>query len=71
MKNFILVIALSLVSSTIFANDCGGGRCRTPLKTTASKVVNVTRNIVSVPVRVTRNVTTNFRSRRSCRQCNR
>lgn len=50
MKN-ILVIALMFVGSTSYAGECSNGSCSVPVR---SRVVNVTREIVSVPVEVTR-----------------
>lgn len=69
MKNFILLVVLSLVSTSVMASECGSGRCSTPLKRTATKVVNVTRDIVTAPVRLTRNFVGNVKSRRTCRSC--
>lgn len=49
MKNLLLVIALLCVGSTSMAGECASGSC-----TLRSRAVNVTREIVSVPVTVTR-----------------
>jgi hypothetical protein len=50
MKNFILMIAMvAATCSTSFAGECVNGSC-----TLRSRVVNVTREIVQVPVAVTR-----------------
>lgn len=49
MKNLLLVIALLCVGSTSMAGECASGSC-----TLRSRAVNVTREIVSVPVTVTK-----------------
>lgn len=49
MKNLLLVIALMSVSSASFAGECVTGNC--PLR---SRVVSVTKEVISVPVTVTR-----------------
>jgi hypothetical protein len=49
MKNFILMIAIATACSTTFAGECANGTC-----TLRNRVVNVTREIVSVPVQVTK-----------------
>jgi len=46
---YVLMIALTLISATSFAGECATGSC--PLR---SRVVNVTREVISVPVEVTR-----------------
>lgn len=48
MKN-ILVLALMIFGSTVEAGECVGGSC-----SLRSRAVNVTREIISVPVAVTR-----------------
>ena len=68
MKNFILLIALSVMSSSVLAGDCFNGSCRQPLKRSVSKVVDVTRSIVTAPVRATKNVASNIQSRRVSRR---
>ena len=50
MKNLLLVIALMAIGSTTMAGECADGSC-TLLR---SRVVNVTKEVVSVPVTVTR-----------------
>lgn len=69
MKNLILLLAVALFSSTVTANDCVGGTCRQPLKKAAAKVVDVTRSVVTAPVKATRYVADNVRSRRYSRRC--
>jgi hypothetical protein len=69
MKNLILLVALSVVTTSAVASECGSGRCSAPLKRTATKVVDVTRNVVSAPVRLTRNFVSNVQSRRLSRRC--
>jgi len=55
MRNLLLVIALLCVGSTSMAGECANGSCSVPKSTPVrSRVVNVTREIVSVPVEVTR-----------------
>lgn len=48
MKNLFLVIALMCVGSVSMAGECAGNNC-----TLRSRVVNVTREVISVPVTVT------------------
>jgi hypothetical protein len=50
MKNALLVIALMFVGSVSFAGECANGSCRV----VRSRAVNVTREVVQVPVTVTR-----------------
>lgn len=68
MKTFIALVAMGLFSSCCLASDCVGGICKQPLRSTVSKVATVTRNIVTAPVKVARNVTQNTRARRFSRQ---
>jgi hypothetical protein len=49
MMKFALVFALMFVGSSAFAGECVGGNC-----TLRSRVVNVTREVIAVPVTVTR-----------------
>ena len=49
MMKFLLVFALMVVGSSSYAGECSGNSC-----SLRSRVVNVTREVVSVPVRVTR-----------------
>ena len=46
---YILLVALMLVPTVSFGGECVNGSCRL-----RSRVVNVTREVVSVPVQVTR-----------------
>ncbi len=46
---YILLVALALASSSVYAGECANGSC-----SLRSRVVNVTREVVSVPVTVTR-----------------
>jgi hypothetical protein len=46
---YLLMIALACSSNFAFAGECANGSCRL-----RSRVVNVTREVVSVPVAVTR-----------------
>ena len=71
MKNFILMIVLALVSAPCFANDCSSGVCRKPVRRTLSKVVDVTSALVVAPVRATKNVVNNVRSRSLARRSHR
>ena len=49
MKKFALVFALMFIGSSAFAGECVNGNC-----TLRSRVVNVTREVIAVPVTVTR-----------------
>ena len=49
MTKLILVAALMICGSSTFAGECANGKCAV-----RSRVVNVTREVVSVPVVVTR-----------------
>lgn len=49
MKNFILAVIIAAACSSSYAGECVDGTC--PLR---SRVVNVTREVISVPVAVTR-----------------
>lgn len=49
MTKFALVVALMTVGSFGYAGECASGKCLV-----RSRVVNVTREVVSVPVTVTR-----------------
>jgi hypothetical protein len=49
MIKFALVFALMFVGSSAFAGECANGSC-----TLRSRVVNVTREVISVPVALTR-----------------
>lgn len=69
MKNLILCAIIGLFSSPIFADDCLFGRCSQPVKRVAVKAADVTRAVVSAPVKVCRNVASNVKSRRSYRRC--
>ena len=50
---YILAVAFILTSSTVFAGECANGKCRL-----RSRTVNDTREIVQVPVQVTRRTLT-------------
>jgi hypothetical protein len=49
MIRVLLVLALMIVGSSAFAGECVSGNC-----TLRSRTVNVTRELISVPVTVTR-----------------
>lgn len=69
MKNFIaLITGLVLISGSAFAGDCLNGSCRQSVKRVVSGVADVTRTVVSVPAKATRNVVSNIQSRRSFRR---
>lgn len=55
MKNLIYALMLFIGLSNIGYSQCVSGSCTRPL----SRVANVTRAIVSAPVRVVENVVTN------------
>jgi hypothetical protein len=68
MKNLLIIIAVLSMCSSVFAGDCSRGSCNRPVRKAVSGVVDTAKNIVSVPVRVTKNTFSNIRSRRSARQ---
>jgi hypothetical protein len=68
MKNLILFAILSFCSSSVFANDCLLGRCAQSVKKVSVKAANVTREVVSVPIRVTRNAVSGIQQRQSYRR---
>jgi hypothetical protein len=49
MIKFVIALVLTFVGSSVYAGECASGRC--PVR---SRVVNVTREVISVPVVVTR-----------------
>lgn len=49
MMKFALVLALMVFGSSTYAGECANGHC-----TLRSRVVNVTQEIVAIPVTVTR-----------------
>lgn len=49
MMKYALVFALMILGSSAYAGECANGNC-----TLRSRVVNVTREVISVPVEVTR-----------------
>ena len=49
MIKFVFVFALMVLGSSTYAGECASGNC-----TLRSRVVNVTREVISVPVEVTR-----------------
>jgi hypothetical protein len=49
MIKYVLVVALMILGSSTYAGECANGHC-----TLRSRVVNVTQEIVAVPVAVTR-----------------
>lgn len=49
MMKFALVVVLMVFGSSAFAGECLSGNC-----TLRSRVVNVTKEVISVPVTVTR-----------------
>jgi hypothetical protein len=49
MKNVLMIVALMMMTSPSFAGECVSGSC-----TLRSRAVNVTREVVSVPVLVTK-----------------
>jgi len=69
MRNLIVLVAVFMMSSTVFANDCSSGVCRKPVRQTVSKVVDVTTAAIVAPVRVTKNFATTVRSRSLSRRC--
>lgn len=51
MMKFVIALALVFVTPMVYAGECVGGQC-----SVRSRVVNVTKEVVSVPVRATRKV---------------
>jgi hypothetical protein len=49
MMKFVLVVALMVAGSSVYAGECASGNC-----TLRSRTVNFTRELISVPVTVTR-----------------
>ncbi len=49
MMKLVLVVALMVIGSSAFAGECVNGNC-----TLRNRVVNVTREVIAVPVTVTR-----------------
>lgn len=65
MTKLILVVALMICGSSTFAGECANGRCAL-----RNRAVSVTREVVSVPVVVTRRTvesTRNFGRRSTVR----
>lgn len=59
MKNLVYALMMMLCMTTLAHANCGNGVC-----SLANRAVNVTRSVVSVPVRVVRNVVDNKPVRR-------
>lgn len=57
MIKFVIALVLTVVGSSVYAGECASNRC--PVR---SRVVNVTREVISVPVTVTRKVVDTTRS---------
>lgn len=72
MKSFMLLVAVFVMSSTSFAGECTSLSCNRPVRKTVSKVADVTRTVVTAPVKVLNRTVTNVKARRhSCRfSCN-
>jgi hypothetical protein len=49
MIKFVVALVLAVVGSSVYAGECAGGRCHV-----RNRVVNVTKEVISVPVVVTR-----------------
>ena len=50
MIKYVLMLMLAVAGSSVYAGECSSGNC----SLLRSRVVNVTREVVSVPVTVTR-----------------
>ena len=50
MMKFVMIVALMLVGSSTYAGECANGKC----SVLRSRVVNVTKEVVNVPVVVVR-----------------
>ncbi len=70
MKNLILLVTVFAMSSTAFAGECTSLGCNRPVRKTVSKVADVTRNVVTAPVKVLNKTVTNVKARRYARCCN-
>lgn len=71
MKNFILLLVVALMSSSVMAGDCLNGICGQPVRRVVSGAADVTRTIVTAPVKVARKVSDNVQVRRFARRSNR
>jgi len=70
MKNFIIALTLLLTSASFVSAECVNGTCSVgPVRKFGSSVVNVTRNIVTAPVRVVRRVAASPNRVRTSRGC--
>lgn len=58
MKNLLLIIALICMGSTAWAGECANGVC----SVRRSRAVNVTREIVNVPVQITKRTVNTVRN---------
>ena len=65
MKNVICAVAIAVFSTTLASADCVGGSCSVgPVRKAGASVVSVTKRIVTAPVRITKRVVANSRTRR-------
>lgn len=68
MKNLMLAVVVSALSSSVVFADCSTGSCsRTPLRTTGTVVARTTGAIVTAPFKVVNKVAQNSKSRRVAR----
>lgn len=52
------------MSSSVFAAECTNGSCGQRLKSSAPKTSSVTKNIVTMPIKVGKNVVPNIQPKR-------
>ena len=68
MKNLMLAVVVSALSSSVVFADCTNGTCsRTPVRSAASVVARTTGAIVTAPFKVVNKVAQNSKSRRAAR----
>jgi hypothetical protein len=70
MKNLMLLVAVFAMSSTAFAGECTSLSCNRPVRKTVTRVVDVTRTVVTAPVKVLNKTVANVQARRYARRCN-
>lgn len=69
MKNLMLLVTVFAMSSTVLAGECTSLSCNRPVRKTVSKVADVTRTVVTAPVKVLNKAVTNVKARRYSRRC--
>lgn len=69
MKNLLLLVVFTM-SSTVFAGECTSLSCNRHVRKTVSRVSDVTRTVVTAPVKVLNKTVANVRANRYSRSCN-